>query len=477
MTEKNQGPRRRKESPITVFLAVILLILTLVTPLIYNAPKNRLSRAVEKSTAELMDEEVLRLLGQVFWDGSFEATGESSSLSYTATLPGSAALSQQGSGGSCRVAFRKDRLYLQSSGLGDEAYSTPREGAAAKLCDSAFSDAGMPKIQMRLLRSALAFSEDGLDRSLETLKNNLLTAFRAGKPKLSAVQEELLSDGKERRATAFTYEIGEEGLRKALASWKRFGQQSQTEKAFSDLRGVLSGVFAEQENEEAVKRFVSFLCGQSAEYEAFEQKLLSENGRACLKFTVCKGRILEAGFLLGGGDFVLECELTLSEKLRKNATWSVHVAAKDGETELFSLAFGSEITEESKSALIRRWNYSVADSVGAFCASSGKEVGEIIFSWGKKKGDIGLRVAMGEEILSLRGELLKYKKGKAAEFSVNRVELNGKRISEDDSYTVNLSKKGETPTHREATEELFPEGEKRQTMAQLLAGRFQRFTQ
>ena len=169
--------------------------------------------------------------------------------------------------------------------------------------------------------------------------------------------------------------------------------------------------------------------------------------------------------------------MTLSEKLRKNAAWSAHVAAKDGETELFSLVFGSEITEESKSALIRRWNYSVTDSVGAFCSETAEESGEIIFSWGKKKGDIGLRVAMGEEILSLRGELLKYKKGKAIEFSVNRVELNGKRISEDDSYTVNLSKKGETPTHREATEELFPEGEKRQTMAQLLAGRFQRFAQ
>ena len=68
-----------------------------------------------------------------------------------------------------------------------------------------------------------------------------------------------------------------------------------------------------------------------------------------------------------------------------------------------------------------------------------------------------------------------YKKGRKLAFYVDRVELNGVKISEDDHYAVTLSKKGETPSRREATRTLFPDGEDRSDLAELLTARLKRF--
>ena len=474
--EPKRNIPRRKESPVVLLLALVLLIGTLATPFVYYAPKNRLSRAVEKTAAELLDEEVLSLLGEVLWDGSFEAKGENQSLSYTATLPKSAALAQQGKSGSFRVAFQGDDLYLYSSGLGEEAFSAPRKGAALQLCDSAFADAGMPAMQMRLLRTALILGDEGFSPALETLMQTVSSCISAADPEFSAVGEEIKIGGKEHKATTYTYKSGKEGLEKALSALKRAGKDDRTKEAYTTLRGLLSAALSKNETAEAAQRFVSFLSGESEEFAAFETKLLSENSRLALTVTEYKGRIVAATVLLGGGDFVLEINANLSEKLRKDGTWSVDLQAKSGETELFSLAFGSEIEEASKSALIRTWNYSFTDAVGAFTPDGGKEAGEIIFSFGKMKKDLGLRLVFGEDTLVFRGELETYKKGRKLDFYVDRVELNGTKISEDDRYTVTLSRKGETPAWREAAKPLFPDGEERSDLTERLTARFSRFT-
>ncbi len=474
MEEKNHGPRRKKESPVTLFLAVVLLVTTLATPFVFFAPKARLDRAVEKTAEEFLDEDVLSFFAQVFLDGSFEAVGEKSSLSYTATLPKSAALVQQGAFGSCRVAFQGDRLYLQSSGFGDAAYSASRKDAAVQLCNSAFSDAGMPDVQMRLLRSALVLGDGSFSHSLGVLKDAFASSFRAGKPDFSAVEEKIRIGEKERKATTFTYKIGEEGVEKALAAWKRSGEKASVSEALTALRGILSATLSQKESDEAVKRFTSFLCGKSAEFQNFEKMLLSENSRATLTVTVYKGRVLTANFLLGGGDSVLEARTSLSPQYREDATLSFDLHATQGENRLLSLNLDSAIAENSKSALIRKWNWSYTDTVGAIGSDPDEGKGEITFSWGKEKGDLGLKIALDESELVFRGELVKYKKGKKMDYVIGRVEWNGKKISEDDTYAVTLSAKGETPASRRATENLFPEGEEREKMAGILAGRLKR---
>ena len=154
----------------------------------------------------------------------------------------------------------------------------------------------------------------------------------------------------------------------------------------------------------------------------------------------------------------------------------MELRAKEGEAELFSLSLGSEIEEDSKSALIRRWSYSYTDAVGAVTPGTGQEAGEIIFSWGKAKKDLGLRLILGEDTLVFRGELESYKKGRKLDLYVDRVEWNGEKISEDDRYAVSLSRKGETPVWREAEKNLFSDGEERTALTDLLTGRFSRFT-
>ena len=327
---------------------------------------------------------------------------------------------------------------------------------------------------MRLLRTALVLSDGDFSHSLEILKRTLSSCLSAGDPEFSAVSEEIRLDGKERKATTFTYELGEEGVEKALSALKRAGKDEGTKEAYAVLRSLVSAPLSNTETSDAAQRFVSFLSGESEEFAAFEKQLLSKNSRLCLSVTAYKERVVEVKFSLGGGDFLLEMNGNLSEKLRKDGTWSVSLRAKSGEAELFSLELGAELEESSKSALIRKWSYAFSDTVGAVTPASGQESGEIIFSWGKAKKDLGLRLNLGEDTLVFRGALEKYKKGKKLEFFVDRVELNGTRISVDDRYAVTLSTKGETPSRREATKTLFPDGEERSDLAELLTARLAR---
>jgi len=475
MEQKRSGKRTvNRKSPIFFLLACVMLVGTLVTPFIYYSPENCLARAVAKTREEFFADETLIFLSEVLRDGSVEAVGESSSLSYTATLPESAAVAEQGAFGSRRIALQGDTLYLRSDALGKGAYSAPRGNASVKLCDSAFSDAGMPDPQMRLFRTALALSEADRADAGEVLEQIVQRVLEAGAPELRTTSGKMKIDGKERRTAVYTYEMEKKGIKDALNEWKKAGKTKEAKAAYSALRQVLSATLSKDETEQAAKRFTSFLCGSSKEFAAFEKEILSENTRLALTFTVYRERILSMHFVLGGGELVFEAKMTFDADPAENASWSAFVQAKSGGKKLFSLSLDSAITEDSDSALIRKWGYSYSDSVGAVCAASGKESGSLTFSWGKGKGDLGLRLVLGERELVFRGELSEYEEGEKLTLILKRLEYDRKNILEDESYTVTFSKKGETPAHRPAEGELFPSGEKRRELAEHLAAKFQR---
>lgn len=472
MEKPKKKPSASRESPLLWMLVLVLLVTTVVTPFVSFSPEKRLERAVKRSHAEFLQGNEFSFLSDVARDGVVSAMGENASFSYAASLPESAEWVEKGFAGNRRLVLSGDSFSLQSDVLGEEVFSASRSDASSVICDSAFSDAEMPRFQLQTLRTALVAADGELTRGSEVFLEVFRKSWNAGKPELSQEKEKTEIDGKKRSVTIYTYQMDEEGLGKALGVWKSLGKREETKEAYGILRRYLSAVFSSSESRESAERFVSFLLGETEEFQRFEKKLSSDRGGATLSVTVYKERVRSALFrLCGGGEFVLEAKLDLDPDLKNSGTWSASVQACSGKIEHFSLSVRSELTEDSRSALIRKWNYSCSDTVGAVCAEPETTKAEAVFSWGKEKGDLGLRIKLNEEELVLRGELSSYKRGKKAVFALNRVEYGQKQLLPA-PLTVTLSKKGEEPRAMDGTELLFPEGAEREEFAQLLSDRF-----
>ena len=468
--ERNQrrSQSRKKENPITILLVIALFIATLLTPFSFNTPEKQLARAWGKSRAELAADEKLQLIQNALWDGSFEAKGEHSKLTYAASLPAKVMTVEEGNIGNRRVAFDGDTFYLQSDTLGEAGFSAPRKDASTVLCDSAFSDAEMPALQMRFLRSALAASDADFAVTDDVLSALFAKVWETGKPELTSLRDRMEIDGKQRKVTVYTSEVDSEGLKKALTVWKNEGNREEVKAAYTALRRYLSATLSPTETGEATNRFVDFLCGTSSDFDDFEKRVTTADGRACITTTVYKGRVISAKFALTGSDFVLEAKLDLDAELRKNATWSASVSAKTEKKELFSLSLKSAVTENSDEAFIRKWDYAFNDTIGAITPDQGSEEGSFTFSWGKKKGDLGLKLLLGETELILSGTYGSYKEGQELKFTLNRMEYNGENLIEGDTFAVTVRPEGDPAAFGDATENLFPDGEERQEFADTL---------
>lgn len=468
--ERNQvrSHGRKKENPIAILLVIVLFVSTLITPFSFNTPEKQLARAWNKSRTELFSEEEIQFIGNVLWDGSFDAKGEHSTLKYAASLPMKVVAEEQGNIGNRRLALEGDSFYLRSDTLGESGFSAPRSGASAALCDSAFSDAEMPGMQMRFLRSALAMADPDLNTADETLTALFKNVWSVGNPELTSVPAQMKIDGKERKVTVYTSEMGSDGLKKALGVWKNEGNREEMKAAYAAVRQLLSSVLSPTEIGEASERFVSFLCGSSSDFSDFEKRITTSDGRACITTTVFKGRVISTKFVLSGSDFVLEAKLNLDQNLRKNSTWSASIQARTETKDLFSLSLSSKITENSDNALIRKWDYSFNDTIGAITPDQGSEEGSITFSWGKKKGDLGLKYLLGEDELAFRGEFKSYKAGEELKFNLSGVEYNGENLINGDTFAVTLRPAGDPAPFGDATENLFPDGEERQEFADTL---------
>lgn len=467
--ERNQhrSQSRKKENPIAILLVIVLFIATLLTPFSFNTPEKQLARAWNKSRAEL-EEEQIQFIGNALWDGSFEAKGEHSTLTYAASLPTSVIAVEEGNIGNRRMAFEGDTFYLQSDTLGESAFSAPRKDASTALCDSAFSDAEMPGLQMRFLRSALAASDADFSTADDVLSALFSQVWKTGKPELTSVRDQMKIDGKERKVTVYSSEVDSDGLKKALTVWKNEGNREEVKAAYTALRQYLSATLSPTETGEASDRFVDFLCGSSSDFSDFEKRVTTSDGRACITTTVYKGRVISAKFSLTGSDFLLEAKLDLDANVRKNSTWSASISAKTEMKELFSLSLKSAITENTDEALIRKWDYAFNDTIGAITPDQGSEEGSFTFSWGKKKGDLGLKLLLGENELILGGTYGSYKEGQELKFTLERVEYNGENLINGDVFAVTVRPEGDPSAFGDATENLFPDGEERQEFADTL---------
>lgn len=468
--ERNQARNRgrKTENPITIFIVIVLFIATLLTPISFNTPEKQLQRAWEKSKGEFFGEEILQFVSTAAKDGAISAKGEHSTWSYLASLPSAVLVTEQGNIGNRRLAMEGDFLYLESDTLGEAAFSAPRSTASTVLCDSAFSDAEMPDLQMRFFRTGIAMADPGLATSGEVLTNWFTRIWQAGKPEFTSYSDEIQVDGKNRKVTVFTSEMEQDGLRKAVDVLKTEGSREETKAAFTAVRQLLSSALSPSETGEAADRFVSFLCGNSSDFSDFEKRILTQDGRATVTTTVYKGRVSEIKFVLKGSDFTLEASLNLDDDLRKNSTWTASVQAKTEMKDLFSLTVNSAITENSDTAFIREWKYSFNDAIGAITDSQGEEEGSVTFSWGKKKGDLGLRFLLGEKEIFFRGKFDSYKEGQELKFSLEQVEYSDENLIEGDTFAVTVQPAGDPIPFGDATEDLFPDGEERQEFADTL---------
>ena len=134
------------------------------------------------------------------------------------------------------------------------------------------------------------------------------------------------------------------------------------------------------------------------------------------------------------GDTTFALELFFGEKIREG-TFVLNLSLKKGEESLLEAHVNHRIVEDSRTAYVRQLDYSVSDPAGTVLLSeSGQISGKIRYSWGKEKGDIGLRIITPSGQIGFGGMIEEYKAEKSLRCRISRVEVD--RINRLDSDLV-----------------------------------------
>ncbi len=439
-------------------LSLVLLFITVIGFFINLSPKNSLSRAIENTKEDLFGgEDVLFFVKDAFLSGSISLTGEDETIVHVGAFPKGADLLFQSGKKKTEFSVSGSELSMTHPGS-KKIYQASVQDAAVMISDSAFSDAGISEEYLLLLRIYFALTENGTD-FLPVLSDALASAWDAASPSLTVKNTE---EGQEN-----TYQLSPEGLMLFFSQISEEGKKEEVKKALSsvlDLTLALSDTKTDAAKKEAA---LSFLTGSGEGFDAFCKKTSDENGASALTVLTRKNRVRKVTLSVSGADLTLNGTITFGENLKKDGAVSAVFSVAEGEAKTFSLKFSHKISEDSDSALIRTWKWSLSDPKGYLLSDREASDGEITFSWGKRKGDLGLRLSLGDEKINFRGAVGDYKRGKEITCTLKRMELENKNVLTD-PMTVKISKDGKLPAFKKGEKELFPQGEERAALAEIL---------
>lgn len=441
-------------------LAFVLLFVTLIGFFQSLSPKNSLSSAVENTREAIFgDEEVLSLVKDAFFSGSITLQGEDEKILHAGNLPEKASLSFEKGEKKTLFSVSGDALTMAYNGE-KEGYTASRQNASALLPDSAFSDAKIREEYLLLLRTYFSLNEKGIT-SLPSLENVMEKAFAAASPTLTVKDTK---EGKEN-----IYQFSREGLGLFFSCISEEGKKDEVKEAVSSLLSLSSALCDGTPDPEKRQEALSFLTGKGEGFDSFCKKMNADDGAFALTILTEKGYVKKATFSMAGSDLSLNGEIRFGKDPEKDGKFSLSLSLKEGDEKRFSLTLSHEIREDSKTALIRSLQWSLSDPEGYVSGKSEDVNGEITFSWGKKKGDLGLRLLLGEQKINFRGTVGDYKKGKEITFTVKRIELDHKNVLHS-PMTVTISEKGKVSTVKEGKKTLFPDGEDRAALCEILKG-------
>ncbi|MBR2615939.1 MAG: hypothetical protein IKC69_04610 [Clostridia bacterium] len=452
-----QGNRERKaHRPGGIFplLAVALTVVSLVGLFSYLSPASALSRALEKTEKIWAKKEnVLLFVGSALQSGSLSVEGDGLSLQYEAALPDGASLEMKKGGEDVGLYAGGDEVVLETSLL-EDVLSDERVGAYAAWCESAFVEAG--REETALMPLFLAASDPALsdEKSMENLTDEL---YRAAKPSVEREKTELLGKS-EQSATRYRISLSSERLSACAKTLTRALEKEASRAALGarldlmlSLLPAVEGVHLSSEALLADKALEAF-C------EAAEESELT------LDFYVCGGVVAAFGLEGEWDGATLSLSLFLGEKPAKEEQSLTLTLSPDGEEELVLRAKGA-VTDDSEQAFIRTFSYELTDSSDTYLAE--KKSGEVRFSWGRARGDVGMRLITPEGEWNVGGTVEEYKEKKSIRLCLSRFERNKENLLEGE-LSLHISPEAEPKEPPEADGALFSEGEERASLLALL---------
>ncbi len=456
---KREKQNRSRRGGIFPFLAFFLAVFTLVAALLDLSPDRALKSAIQNTKKDWNHrEEALVFLSRVLREGSVRVEGESFDLKYDADLPGEAALRLAQGDVDLELYAGEDELVWDSRALLDSPLSGKRDDAAKKIEESALGFCQFPEEQtLSLLRAYLALTDpDLLDGELSSALS------RVGSKLFGSAKREkgdFLVEGEKLRATKISYLMEKENFTQGLAALQKEGRKEEVQNsvlAMFTALNALTGTSQTLEDRDAIQ---AFLKGEGERYASFARALEGEDSRGEAVFWIRSGRLIgmEWSFHLEG--ITASLSLCLGQSIKGSEESRLQWQYQRNGEEPRSVTLSHRIVEDSKKACIREveWNL------------SGQE-GKIRYSWGKTKGDLGLRLITAEKEIAFRGQMKEYKKGKFLCFQLSGVEENRENCLSS-PLTFTLTRKGQVPAAPEAKGDLFPKGEEKQRLRESISER------
>jgi len=457
---------RPRRGGIFPFLALILTISMIFGFFSALHPEKKLARAIENTRAAISrEEETLGFLYEAFQEGKILAENGTDTLLLQTNLPESALLTLSGTGYDAALTLQEENWILESKSLLNDALFASRLGAASALEGSLFSLPELEKSVLPFLRLFLSVTDPAFSDENDALSDALSALWKKARPTRETERVKVKESEKEISAEKISYRVDGEKLSDLLSF---FPAVMDSEEICSLLEARLSAVYAvmgksfSREDKESLSEFLS---GNGASFNRFSEALKKEGASFTFAFVIAKAEIrnFELFFVSDAQSFCIEADFAKDE----NGKWeqSFALMKRSGEETLFSASLTQKIVESSKKAYIREMEFDVSDPELRFFDQAALS-GKVRYSWGKEKGDVGLRIILPAHEVNFRGQLDEYKKGKTLRLSISRIEVDRANVLTSGAVKITVTKeKTEIPRVSLPEKKLFGEGEE-QTLLQ-----------
>ncbi len=472
-TNSSRAPKKSatRGSGLFLLLTASLFLLTLFGLLSCLSVGGSLESAVEKTKTRLEKQERdLLFLFDCLEDGGLSLEGEGIHASWNADLPERGSLVLTENKDTFGYYLTGDTVTVNIPFLFEHAKSGARRGSAV-LEKSVFSTEGLRREHRALALTLSALSDPSLWEN-EPLFDGLETVFQKARP---APEKEKGFDWEEHdlTCTKITYSFDSEALVRSINALAKEGKNEAFRESFLAFAGLARALCDHPLSEKDAAKIDGFLTGQSEDFNTLSAQMGKSDSFATLSFFEKGGYLAGASgtWRIGtqGGSFSLYLG---SGAKREDRTFSLSCLKDD--KEMLSLTLSDRITDDSEQAFIREFDFSLSDQSG-FWRDTEKPEQTVLFrySWGREKGDLGLKILLPEEEINFRASLESYNRGSGAVLLLKRIEENRKNLLAGKEVRITLSDRDKVAAPPSAKEPLFPKPEERESLQSLFSQNYQ----
>lgn len=414
---------------------------------------------------EKRESDVLFLLSALR-DGSVSLNGKDLGLVWNAALgDGGYTLSAKEGKNTLGVYADSDGVTVDGSLFPDGAAFVEASGAAWKLSGSALDRETVAPAHFSFFQTLLSLADPELCSS-DVLLDAAGRILKKAKPTVAKEAGALAASAGRLEVTRFTYRFDSAALVRASAAFLKEGNKEAFQRAVLSHYALFRSVCGKKLTASEQDAVLSFLKGKGKAFDSFSNLLGKSDSVLEIIFSVSDGAVISVEAEASLGDYRQSASLFLGEELATSKEASFDFLLKREDEVLLQTALKHRITDDSELAFIREWNWSVSDQTGFFFEGETEKEGTLRYSWGRSKGDLGVKWMQGDESLVLRGTLLSNKEEKEVVFRLSRVEENGVNVLPCDSAEVTVSREASLAEGPEAKQELFPSKKNKEAFGQ-----------